>query len=246
MPTTTVMGLPYPQGSDDADVPADMGALAARLDATPGVESLTSAQIAAIAAPQRPAGRVVHNSTTGLLMVSTGASFVDVADPSKLPLAGGTMTGKITLDGNPSAALHAVPRQWVDPVYGIGTVGAGQSLTAGEWNTIGGWTVSESQSMVFTSITFPVTGVWVVTAHASVQFSSNPNEKYIARLMLNGSTVVAQAADFPVASTFDAVMALSAVVNVSASNTIGLSVYNGAGATRTLRDARLAATLIAR
>ena len=58
--------------------------------------------------------------------------------------------------------------------------------------------------------------------------------------------MTAQVADFPVASLFDACMALSAVVNVSASNTIGLSVYNGGSATRYLRDARLAATLIAR
>jgi len=31
-----------------------------------------------------------------------------------LALAGGTMTGKITLDGNPTLALHAVPKQYAD------------------------------------------------------------------------------------------------------------------------------------
>ena len=31
-----------------------------------------------------------------------------------LPKSGGTMTGKIVLDGNPSSALHAAPKQYVD------------------------------------------------------------------------------------------------------------------------------------
>jgi hypothetical protein len=62
--TTTVMALPFPEGSDANDVPADMQALAERLDDAPGIESLTSAQIAALTAGQKPAGRVVYNSTT--------------------------------------------------------------------------------------------------------------------------------------------------------------------------------------
>lgn len=184
------------------------------------------------------------NKVTGLGAASANGDAVRYEQA--LLRAGGTMTGKITLDGNPSAALHAVPRQWVDPVYGIGTVGAGQSLTAGQWNTISGWTAVQSQSMVFTTITFPIAGVWVVTSHVAVQYSASPNEKHIARLVLNGSATVAQAADFPVASLFDACMALSAVVNVASADTVGLSVYNGGPATRYLRDARLAATLIAR
>jgi hypothetical protein len=35
---------------------------------------------------------------------------------AKLDLAGGTMTGKITLDGDPTQALHAVTKQYVDSV----------------------------------------------------------------------------------------------------------------------------------
>ena len=34
--TTTVMALPFPEGSDANDVPADMQALAERLDEAPG------------------------------------------------------------------------------------------------------------------------------------------------------------------------------------------------------------------
>jgi hypothetical protein len=69
----------------------------------------------------------------------------------KLSLSGGTMTGKITLDSDPTQALHAVTKQYVDNVeaglitrpqtqaattenldatYSNGTLGAGATLTA--------------------------------------------------------------------------------------------------------------------
>ena len=70
---------------------------------------------------------------------------------NKLALAGGTMTGKITLDGDPTQALHAVTKQYVDSVeaglltrpqvraattanltadYSNGTAGVGATLTS--------------------------------------------------------------------------------------------------------------------
>jgi energy-converting hydrogenase Eha subunit B len=71
---------------------------------------------------------------------------------TKLNLAGGTMTGKITLDGDPTQALHAVTKQYVDSVeaglitrpsvvaattvnldgtYNNGTAGVGATLNLG-------------------------------------------------------------------------------------------------------------------
>jgi hypothetical protein len=68
-----------------------------------------------------------------------------------LPLTGGTMTGKITLDGDPTSALHAATKQYVDSVeaglltrpqvraattanlaadYSNGTLGVGATLTS--------------------------------------------------------------------------------------------------------------------
>lgn len=70
---------------------------------------------------------------------------------AKLSLSGGTMTGKITLDGDPTQALHAVTKQYVDSVegglltrpqvraattsnlaadYSNGTLGVGATLTS--------------------------------------------------------------------------------------------------------------------
>ena len=104
--TTTVMALPYPEGSDANDVPADVQALAERLDEAPGIESLTSAQIAALTAGQKPAGRVVYNSTTSKLQVSNGSTFANI-DAAALLLAGGTMSGNIAMGGSKVTGLAA-------------------------------------------------------------------------------------------------------------------------------------------
>jgi hypothetical protein len=111
--TTTVMALPFPEGADANDVPADMQALAERLDEAPGIESLTSAEISALTAGQKPAGRVVYNSTTSKLQISNGTSFADVDAAAlasaalKLPLAGGTMSGAIAMGGSKVTGLAA-------------------------------------------------------------------------------------------------------------------------------------------
>ena len=52
-----------------------------------------------------------------------GTANISIADSSKLPIAGGTMTGYITLHAEPAAAMHPVPKQYVDrndmdPTYG--------------------------------------------------------------------------------------------------------------------------------
>lgn len=110
---TDVLALPFPEGADANDVPADLQALAERLDEVPGIESLTSAEIAALTAGQKPAGRVVYNSTTSKLQVSNGTSFADVDAAAlasaalKLPLAGGTMAGAIAMGGNKVTGLAA-------------------------------------------------------------------------------------------------------------------------------------------
>jgi hypothetical protein len=104
--TTTVTAMPYPEGADANDVPADMQALAERIDEVPGIESLTSAQIAALSAGQKPAGRVVYNSTTSKLQVSNGTSFANI-DAAALLLAGGTLSGALAMGSNKITGLAA-------------------------------------------------------------------------------------------------------------------------------------------
>jgi hypothetical protein len=90
----------------------------------------------------------VDNTSDADKPVSTATQ---TALDAKLSLAGGTMTGKITLDGNPTQALHASTKEYVDNVasgilakpavyaattanltstYSNGTDGVGATLTA--------------------------------------------------------------------------------------------------------------------
>ena len=80
-----------------------------------------------------------------------GDLSIAVGDARYVQLTGSTMTGKLTLDGNPSSALHAAPKQYVDNLaaginfhaavhltttanltstYSNGTAGVGATLTA--------------------------------------------------------------------------------------------------------------------
>lgn len=236
MPTTTVMDLPYPQGSDDADVPADMGALAARLDATPGVESLTSAQIAALSAPQRPPGRVVHNSTTGLLMVSTGASFVDVTDPSKLPLAGGTMTGPVAMGGSKITGLaagtangDAVRFEQLSPIWAVGIAESSVSHAAGQWRNVAymgeadpsGILDPASGSATLTS------GIWVVSGTTVfMSGSEDSTSAWHTRLRQDDVTVAQQTVGYT-DSIYARAACVSAVLVVAGAGSVKMQVYVG-------------------
>ena len=62
------------------------------------------------------AGSLYFNSAAGTMKVYTGSAWVAayVSGTDFLPLAGGTLTGPLTLSGNASSNLHAVPKQQLD------------------------------------------------------------------------------------------------------------------------------------
>lgn len=65
---------------------------------------------------------------------------IQANDPTKLALAGGTMTGFLTLSGTPTSAMHATTKQYVDtriPVYTFTT--GNTEYTYGYTNTVGSW-----------------------------------------------------------------------------------------------------------
>lgn len=59
-----------------------------------------------------------------------GSANISIVDDSKLPLAGGTLTGDLTLKGAPTADLHAATKLYVDGKFGLnGLLGIAQGGT---------------------------------------------------------------------------------------------------------------------
>lgn len=76
--TSTIHGIEVPDSSEANDVPEDIGKVVTALEGGSIIRRLTGAQIAALTAPQKPAGTYFHNTTTGRLQVSDGSTVADV------------------------------------------------------------------------------------------------------------------------------------------------------------------------
>jgi hypothetical protein len=135
MPNTT-KGYPYPSGTDNVDVPGDIQALADAVDASPGVTSYTSTQIAGLSAGAKWAGRVVYNSTTGRVQVSNGSTFSDVDTTtlgSSNPQALGTAAAGVSTSASREDHVHAMPS-----AANVGAPSTSRQITAGNGLTGGG------------------------------------------------------------------------------------------------------------
>ena len=76
--TSTVHGIEVPDSAEANNIPEDIGKVVTALEAGSLVKRLTGAAIAALTAPQKPAGLVVYNTTTGKLQISDGTNFADI------------------------------------------------------------------------------------------------------------------------------------------------------------------------
>ena len=77
--TSTIHGIEVPDSSEANNVPEDIGKVVTALEGGSIVRRLTGAAIAALTAPEKPAGLVVYNTTTNKLQISDGTNFADVA-----------------------------------------------------------------------------------------------------------------------------------------------------------------------
>ncbi len=78
----------------------------------------------------------------------------------KLNLAGGTLTGRLTLSGHPTSPLHAATKQYVDEHSGSGGGGGSSLLTSGVQS---GSVAAFVKSPVRVTATTPATEEWLVT-----------------------------------------------------------------------------------
>lgn len=109
-----------PIGATANNIPSHIQLLKDDLNGGSIIRRLTGAAIAALSAPEKVAGVVVYNTTTGTLQVYNGSAFVDLdaaalaaaaaaqaTAGAALPKAGGTMSGAIAMGGSKVTGLAA-------------------------------------------------------------------------------------------------------------------------------------------
>jgi hypothetical protein len=187
--------------SDDSVGTNEIGGLAVTTEKIAAL-AITEGKIAALAVTE---GKIADSAVTSAkiadgtivnadINASAAIAQSKVADlttdlAAKLPLAGGTMTGAITLSGDPTSELHATTKRYVDglaaginfhaPVvaatagnlagtYDNGTSGVGATLTKssnGSIGTIDGATVAVGNRILLRAQTdAKQNGIYVITA----------------------------------------------------------------------------------
>jgi len=140
-------GDQYRSWSVDA-TPADVGATVVARDTAGDFSAGTIT--ASLSGNADTATRLQTARTiNGVSFDGTGNITITATDPNKVPLSGGTMTGRLTLSANPTTNLHAATKQYVDSqVLGL-TVYYGSATAVGYTNQVGSWNNGSNYFDVF-------------------------------------------------------------------------------------------------
>jgi hypothetical protein len=127
------------------------------------------------------------------------AATVATALAARLELAGGTLTGDLTLSGDPTSALHAATKQFVEAAPATWSVAnTAATLDANKRYLVD----SSAASFTLTLPASPTAGQFVTLADSEGCFATYP-----VTIAQNGSNIVGQAADL-VANVDRAVISL--------------------------------------
>ena len=122
--TSTIHGIEVPDSSEANNVPEDIGKVVTALEGGSIVKRLTSAAIAALTAPQKPAGLVVYNTTTNKLQISDGTNFSNVVVQQQIQSG---ITTAIASGGSASItfspAFASAPTVVAQPTTTVGATG---------------------------------------------------------------------------------------------------------------------------
>jgi len=159
VPLPSVMGYTYQVSTDYNSFNASDFTWTVIFDLVdPTAQSISDTNAAIAAWNNTTADIVIYHYGTQSATIATELAYLDGVTSniqtqlnSKLSLSGGTMTGRVTLSANPTQALHAVTKQYVDgieaglkakpsvraatttnlsAIYDNGTDGVGATLTA--------------------------------------------------------------------------------------------------------------------
>lgn len=151
-----------------------------------------------------------------------GTANITITDSTKLPIAGGTMTGDLILKGNPTADLMAATKKYVDD--SIASVGGGDVSAAGNNSFTGANTFQNLVTMVggavFTSRTTTLAWKNATQTVATINASTYTGNSATATKLATARTITANLAS-GTAGSFDG----SANVTVGVTGT--LPIANG-------------------
>lgn len=164
-----------------------------------------------------------------------GTANITIADSTKLPITGGTMTGDLTLKGNPTADLMAATKKYVDD--SVASVGGGDVLAAGNNSFTGANTFQNLVTMVggavFTSGTTTLAWKNAKQIIATINASTYTGNSATATKLATARTITANLAS-RTAGSFDG----SANITVGVTGT--LPIANGGTGATTAAAARTA------
>jgi hypothetical protein len=133
-----------------------------------------------------------------------GTANITIADSTKLPIAGGTMTGDLTLKGNPTADLMAATKKYVDD--SVASAGGGDVLAAGNNSFTGANTFQNLVTMVggvvFTSGTTTLAWKNATQTVATINASTYTGNSATATKLATARTITANLAS-STAGSFD-------------------------------------------
>ena len=164
-----------------------------------------------------------------------GTANITIADSTKLPIAGGTMKGDLTLKGNPTADLMAATKKYVDD--SVASAGGGDVLAAGNNSFTGANTFQNLVTMVggvvFTSRTTTLAWKNATQIIATINASTYTGNSATATKLATARTITANLAS-STAGSFDG----SANITVGVTGT--LPIANGGTGATTAAAARTA------
>ena len=164
-----------------------------------------------------------------------GTANITIADSTKLPIAGGIMTGDLTLKGNPTADLMAATKKYVDD--SVASAGGGDVLAAGNNSFTGANTFQNLVTMVggavFTSRTTTLAWKNATQIVATINASTYTGNSATATKLATARTITANLAS-STAGSFDG----SANITVGVTGT--LPIANGGTGATTAAAARTA------
>ena len=156
-----------------------------------------------------------------------GTANITIADSTKLPITGGTMTGNLTLKGNPTTDLMAATKKYVDD--SIASVGGGDVLAAGNNSFTGANTFKNLVTMVggvaFTSGTTTLAWKNATQTVATINASTYTGNSATATKLATARTITANLAS-STAGSFDG----SSNITVGVTGTLPIA-KGGTGAT---------------